>query len=365
MTDVKKPVVVYRLGSLGDTIVALPCLHKIEETFPHSERIALTNFPVSSKASPLGSIVGDSGLIQRTLAYPVGLRSPLALIRLARRLRALGASTLIYLTPPRGLAAAWRDWMFFRMCGFTRIVGAPLNPALQHSLQRTDGTYEPEYSRLARCMAELGPIDLSSRASWDLRLTAAERSEAARLLAPLRSPALARARAPSQARPYIAVNMGGKVARNDWGIDNWSALMRRLATPLAGHGLLILGGSEDEARASLVASAWSGVVVSACGRASPRVSGAAAEGATLFIGHDSGPMHLAASVGVACVGLFGDNNPPSRWHPPGPTHRPIHKMTGVLSITVDEVVSAVESILHDSGRDLAAPRTRSMATTSL
>jgi heptosyltransferase-3 len=333
MIHVDTPVVIYRLGSLGDTIVALPSLHRIERSFPDAERIALTNFPVSAKASALESVLGSSGLIHRAMAYPVGMRSPAALWRLLWQLRALGSSTLVYLTPPRGRAAAWRDWLFFRLCGFTRIIGTPFGDDLQHSRVRGDGTLEPEYSRLARCMAALGPIDLLAADSWDLRLTADERAEAALLRRPLLG------------RSYVAVNMGGKVASNDWGVGNWTALLGKLGAMAADHGLLILGGAEDEARAATVARAWPGPVLNACGRANPRVSGAAVENATLFIGHDSGPMHLAACMGVPCIGLFGENNLPSRWHPPGPEHRPIHKMTGVSTITVDEVLVAARSIL--------------------
>ena len=59
-------IVVYRLGSLGDTVVALPCLHRVAQAFPDAERIVLTNFPVSSKAAPLEAILGGSGLVHRS-----------------------------------------------------------------------------------------------------------------------------------------------------------------------------------------------------------------------------------------------------------------------------------------------------------
>ncbi len=35
-------IVIYRLGSLGDTIVALPCFRRIAQSFPQAERILLT-----------------------------------------------------------------------------------------------------------------------------------------------------------------------------------------------------------------------------------------------------------------------------------------------------------------------------------
>lgn len=329
-TSKRDAVVIYRLGSLGDTVVALPCLHKIEQSFPDRERIALTNFPINSKASALGTILGDSKLIHRSVAYPVGLRSLKGFVALRRELVALQSDTLIYLTPPRGLMAARRDAVFFRLCGFRHIIGLPLTEDLQHNRVGADGLMESEYSRLARCIAALGPLDLMAPASWDLRLSALECDLADELIAPLRD------------RPYFAINMGGKEIRNDWGIDNWLEFIGQISHRVPDHGLLILGGAEDQPRALLVAERWRGAVVDGCGRTSPRVSGAAARRAELFVGHDSGPMHLSACVGVRCVGLFGNNNPPGKWFPAGHGHRAIYRAEGVRAITVDDVSDAVD-----------------------
>ena len=40
-------IAIYRLGSLGATMVAISCFHRVEQTWPDAERIVLTNFPVS------------------------------------------------------------------------------------------------------------------------------------------------------------------------------------------------------------------------------------------------------------------------------------------------------------------------------
>jgi heptosyltransferase-3 len=44
------------------------------------------------------------------------------------------------------------------------------------------------------------------------------------------------------------------------------------------------------------------------------------EGASLYIGNDSGPMHVAAALGTPVVGIFGSSDL-QRWHPWGVTHR--------------------------------------------
>jgi len=328
--NVERPVLVFRIGSLGDTIVALPCLHRIAERFPHSRRVLLTNLPVSAKAAPAQSIVGASGLIDDYLAYPVGLRSLDGLRDLARRIRALRPQALVYLMPKRSLAAVLRDVGYFRVaCGVPKVVGAPWAADLRRNRPQPGGALESEASRLARTLHALGPIDIEDRAGWDLRLTADEVERAQVLCRAL------------QGAPYLAINMGGKVAINDWGFERWRALFAALRVALPEHGLLIVGADDDRERGAAAAALWGANAVNASGAMSPRVSAAAMRGAELFVGHDSGPLHLAAAVGVRCVGLFGENNPPGLWHPIGAGHAAIHRMAGVAAITVDEVRDAV------------------------
>jgi len=312
--------VIYRLGSLGDTIVALPCFHAIARAHPGTERIVLTNFPVSAKAAPLEGILGGSGLMDRALAYPVGTRSLKALWHLRRELRALGADTLYYLTPARGLAAAWRDWLYFKLCGFKHIVGAPLTAELQaNPVVNAQGDIEQECLRLARCLRALGPIPVDDRSHWSLGLSEAEYQRAAQCTEPLRG------------QRFLAINMGGKVAINDWGMDHWLPLLGRLSTSDPALGLLVLGGPEDHPRGEEVARVWQGPRVNACGALKPRESAAAVEAASLFIGR--------------CIGLFGDNNPPAKWHPYGPGNLALHDMRGVQHITVAHVAQAAEAAL--------------------
>ena len=77
-----KSVVIYRLGSLGDTIVALPCFHQIARSYPDARRILLTNVPVSTKAAPVEAVLRGTGIIDGVIAYPLSLRSPATLLSL-------------------------------------------------------------------------------------------------------------------------------------------------------------------------------------------------------------------------------------------------------------------------------------------
>jgi ADP-heptose:LPS heptosyltransferase len=71
-------------------------------------------------------------------------------------------------------------------------------------------------------------------------------------------------------------------------------------------------------------------------------------GARFFVGHDSGPLHLAAGVGVPCVGIYGDYNKPKCWHPMGTNHRIVHDIRGMPAIRPEDVFSAVLRMIEDT-----------------
>ncbi len=328
-------IVVYRVGSLGDTVVALPCFHKLAEAFPNAERYVLTNIPVSSKAAALELILGQSGLIHGVIDYPLKLRSVGKLWRLARRLRALQAKTLVYLAPTKGhFALIYRDLLFFRLVGFSRIIGAPVEKDLRNvRIDPATGFEEYECVRLARTLAALGPIDLDDPKNWDLLLTDAEQKAGDQALDAFNG------------NPFIAINMGGKFVENHWGQGNWRELLRTLSVTHGGYGLFFLGAADEAAAVAEVAGVWPGTVVNACGKLLPRESGGALRQASLFIGHDSGPMHLAAAVGVTCVAPFSNLNLPRRWHPYGAKHRIIHRVDGIMNVRVEEIAANVQDVL--------------------
>jgi ADP-heptose:LPS heptosyltransferase len=308
-------VLIFRLGSLGDSVVALPALHLVRRAFATAERRLLTNMPVSTKAPAALAVLGGSGLVEGAFSYPVGVRDPAALFTLARQIRAWAPDVLVYLTEARGRLSTWRDLLFFRACGIARIVGAPTTADLRHHrIDRESGLAEPEAARLARCLHELGEARLDDPASWDLGYGQAERAGAAAALAGWPG-----------AERFIAVAIASKADVKDWPEASWRELLPRLAADHPGHGLALIGAAEDSSRARRLVDAWPGPSLDLCGRLSPRESGVVLGQARLFVGVDSGPMHLAAAAGTPVVALFSGRARPGIWFPVGPRARALHK----------------------------------------
>lgn len=335
-----KSVLIYRLGSLGDTVVALPALHLIAKTFPDAERWVLTNFSTHSKAAPMAALLGGTGLVHGYIEYPAGLRNVSKLLALRRRLRALDADSLIYLAEPRGHLRTWRDAVFFRSSGIRKLIGMPYRRDQQHVRALGDGAFEYEGARLARCLAELGDACLDDAASFDLALTASEHQAGRAALAPI-----------DDGRPLIAASIGAKLDVKDWGDVNWDALFESLGPKLPDWGLVMLGSADEQLRTSALLRRWPGPSLNLCGN-SVREMAAILSRCRIYVGHDSGPMHLSAAVGTPCVAVFSSRVLPGQWFPYGKDHRVLYQVMPCqgcgLEVCVERQKACIRSITVDA-----------------
>lgn len=355
-------VLVYRLGSLGDHLIAVPCYRQVDRAFPQAEKRLLTNIPVAAKAAAAEAVLSGSQLIDSFETYVVGERNPLALLKLIWKIRRFKADALVYLAGPRGIEAARRDRAFFRLCGIRRIIGLPLTEDQQKNRQQgitPDGRpmVEPEADRLARCIApEIGDPETALPANFSPGLTPAELAEADRLLEP------------AEGRSFFAFSIGTKNQANHWGEENWSQFFQELAREHPDHVLVVLGAPNEAAESEKITSAWRSVsgslALNLCGASSPRVSAAILSRTRMFFGHDSGPGHLAASVAAPVLSIFSSRNVPGQWYPYGKHVRVVQHWVDcggcglevctvqgkkcILSITSEEALAATREHLQQT-----------------
>ena len=349
-------VLIFRPGSLGDVVVSLPCFHLIQRVYPKAERRLLTNSPVKPVSVAARSLLDGSGLVdgyfevdysfvRSRLAGPMSLRKEIA---------QWIPNLLIYLPGLRGWRQLLEELLFFKLCGIRRVVGIPFSADLRTPRWLEDrGCFEQEGWRLARRVADLGDAHPEDLANWDLRLSAEESRRAEEGLgSDLRN------------MPLIVASVGTAVMVKDWGSENWCDFMRGLRGLARGYGLALVGAAGEFERAQTVRGEWSGPSVNLCGKLSPRESAAVMRFAAVYIGHDSGPMHLAAAAGVPCLAIFTAREQPGVWFPYGSQHRVIYHdvpckgcrldtcvanaKTCIMSITVDEALQAASELLAES-----------------
>ena len=163
----------------------------------------------------------------------------------------------------------------------------------------------------------------------------------------------------------MACSIGTKMQANDWGVERWRDLLGRVSAMYPELSLVMTGVAEERALSDRAASLWQGRVVNTCGELSVRETAGVVGRGEIFLGHDSGTLHLAEAMGVPVVGVYSARNLPGRWFPHGARDRVVYHAvdcrgcrleTCVLegkkcieSVTVEEVLAHVCEILGVPG----------------
>jgi lipopolysaccharide heptosyltransferase I len=106
----------------------------------------------------------------------------------------------------------------------------------------------------------------------------------------------------------VIVNLGASKPANRWSPEQWAELCRRLSTEL-GCRVQISGGAEDRAVAEQVIASSRVPIDDLVGRSSLKETARVIRSARLFIGCDTGPLHIAVAVRTPCVSLYGASDP--------------------------------------------------------
>jgi ADP-heptose:LPS heptosyltransferase len=302
---VTRPILIFRRGSIGDAIVSIPALNEIARRHPDAERWILTNLPVMETAAPVAAVLDNSTLVSGFISLPPGGGGCAPLIGALRRIRGLRPDRLIYLSEPTRGWARIQERGFFRMAGIRTTVGNPDSPDFGTYRKSTATLWESESERLLRAIGA-NPAG----ADWSFRFLPEERGEARRQLEEW----------PGRGR-YILFSLGAKLPDKDWGEANWKRVLNRISQAHPGLGAVAIGAADESEPTRRVLSVWAGPTLDLCGRTPPRISALVGEGALFYLGHDSGPMHLAALVGTPCVAVFSARAKPGVWFPRGQRNR--------------------------------------------
>lgn len=112
--------------------------------------------------------------------------------------------------------------------------------------------------------------------------------------------------------PILAVAPSANWVGKTWPAERFAVLIARLlgpGGPLPDGRLLLLGGPEDRRTADAVRREVSRKrVIDTTGEVDLLVAYAMLKRARLFVGNDSGLMHLAAAAGAPTLGLFGPSD---------------------------------------------------------
>lgn len=154
--------------------------------------------------------------------------------------------------------------------------------------------------------------------------------------------------------PILAFAPISTAQDRSWPADRWAALVQKLmADPgFAGWRFMAVGGPSDHQAAAPALAAAGARGIDFVGQGDILAAAAALQRADLFVGNDSGLMHVSAAVGTPTLGLFG---PSEWWHkaPWGPRGRILAaaptrgQFASIEVLDVDRVFSAVLDLKAD------------------
>ena len=147
--------------------------------------------------------------------------------------------------------------------------------------------------------------------------------------------------------PVLALGPTANWAGKVWPAERFVALARALlAGPMAGARIAVIAGpgAAERAMAAPVLAGLPGAI-DLTGRLTLPEAAAVLKGAALFVGNDSGLMHLAAAAGAPTLGLFGPT-PVAEYAPAG--RRTATAIAGggdMANLRVDDALAAAAGLM--------------------
>ena len=360
--------IVFKLGGMGDLLMATPALRAYRKSFP-GERIVFvvgaSNAAVMAGNPHIDELVAvdDAALFRGSLR-----RQAAETVRLIGLLRWARAERIFVLH---------RDWRWNLVAklsgireryGFARdFRGAFLTRAAAASEREHESVkYGKVFALRDGFLPDGMAMDLYPPRGARGGLSRVPRAETDREEPTLPDELLAPGAPRVALSPGGASNVKEDMDTRRWPPEHYRALAALLLarTPCR---LLLIGAAQD-APATRALSLDPSRTLDLAGKLDPAGTAAALRHCALLVTHDSGPMHLGAAAGIPVIGLFGPTQPVEKvplthplsrylWHGPELTCSPCYR-DGVqppcshptykycmLSITPEEVFGHVEEIL--------------------
>jgi lipopolysaccharide heptosyltransferase I len=295
-------ILLVRLSAIGDVIHTMPVACALMDRFPD----ARLTWVVEQRAAAL---LRGHRAIAELIALPHGfLKSPLGVWRLRRHLRqqrfdlAIDAQGLT-----KSALVAWLSGARRRI-GFGNPWGRELSTWLNR--ERVDTTRPHAVERNLELLRPLG-ID-APRVHFDVPALPGDEATARALVD----------QSPWQAG-FALMTAGAGWPSKLWPLERFAAVARHLMKQWRLATMIVCGNAAERQRAEQIEYISAGAAHVAPAMSLAELA-AVMRRARLVVGCDTGPLHLAAAVGTACVGLYGPW--PAEGHGPyGPQHIAVQK----------------------------------------
>ena len=199
--------------------------------------------------------------------------------------------------------------MFFRLAGIKQFIG---HVGFEPLPQRKNGVALPrvqhEADHLLSRLSKSGiPVPKDGAGCTDLKLTTEEKQKAKHFIHSYLNH--------KNFSLLVGFGPGSKWPSKVWPKERYVEVGKQLISRF-GITPIIFGEEEDKAVGDWLLTKWR-KGVNAAGKLTVRESAAALQQCHLYVGNDTGVMHLASAVETACVAIFSAQDWPGRWYPYG------------------------------------------------
>jgi lipopolysaccharide heptosyltransferase I len=280
-------ILITRLTAIGDCILTMPLAVALRQAFPQAF-IAWVVEGVSGTMIERHTAIDTAIRLPRRFA-----RSPRTLWRLRQQLRALRLDMTI---DPQGLSkSALVAWLSGarRRIGFARPVGREISPWLNTELVESQ-----ERHVVDRYLELLGPLGISrGSARFEFPVDEQSRAKMAAALVGL-----------GLKGPFAILNPGAGWESKRWPAERYADVARELDRRWQIPSLVVWAGQPERAWADQIALSAANSAFVAPATTLLELAALLSQ-ATLFVGSDTGPLHMAAVLGVPCAGIYGPTDP--------------------------------------------------------
>jgi heptosyltransferase-3 len=303
---INEVVLIFQPDHLGDILLSQPAVQLLRRRYPEAHLVAVVgpwSREIASLAWPVDEIVTlrFPGFTREKSGSPV---SPYTQLRdEARRLDAYHPRAAYVLRPD----AWWSAWLASLVSpGVTTADDARSAAFATRTAEIDDDDHATV--RAFRIAAGDEPVSLPTWESSPLALpnSAPAADDADWLL-----------RRHQVSGPYAIVHPGSGAPVKEWPVHRWAAVINDLTCDSLD---VVLTGSPAEADACAEIAARSAHCTSLAGQTAVPVLAEMLRGASIVLGPDCGPLHLAVATGTPTVHLFGPSDP-RRYGPWGDPRR--------------------------------------------
>ncbi len=351
-------IMIYSIGSLGDTLIALPAIRVLRRHFPSPNKITLLYNGDEKAGIDAKKILDNANLVDNFVSYRHG-RSRIRRFAEAVKLRSLIKNLEVdkifsFLPSERTRRQNIRDYLYFKSCHIKDVLGFISNFNAYDSRILINNNKKIIPSELMFKIFKLEHLGyyhlLADIQIPHLKLSLMQRENAGVWLQNRRM---------HPERMLIGINPSSKQMSNQWPPKKFLELVKRLDTTDQ-YEIIFFGGSDDASYCADLSVACQSNL-NAAGEFDIWGSAALMSRCNFVISLCTGPLHLAAAMGVRCIDLQGGKSYRGKWDPFGGQNLVIRKDVNCSpcgksvcnvdghpcmgEITVEDVMNAINNIL--------------------